>query len=107
MVIKCTLSISGESIRDCAKQFKKLPPLPKCITKRSVYVNNKEEAAHQIIILYDFDKSQFEEVREHISNQLRHLLGLPGFTLSAHIYGPHPCHLTLEKGRELKHYRII
>ena len=95
VVIKCTLSVSLETIKYYARQFSELPPLSESITKNGPYVNNKEGAAHQIIIIYEFDKSKFAEAWENISNQLHSLRDIPGFTLSAHI---------LEKGREVKVY---
>lgn len=104
MVIKCTFLVSRERIRDYPRQFSGLPPLPEYIIKKGPYVNNREGAVHQVIILYKFDKSKFAEAWENISKQLDFLRGLPGFTLSAHTYGPRPYHLTLEKGEEIKKY---
>lgn len=104
MVIKCTLSVPPENIRYYVRQLSQLPPLPEYITKNGPYVNNREGVAHQIIITYKFSKSKFAEARENISSQLRSLHGLPGFTLSAHTYGPHPSHLILEKSQQVRHY---
>jgi hypothetical protein len=95
VVIKCTLSVSLETIKYYAGQFSELPPLPEYINKKGPYVNNKEGAAHQIIIIYEFNKSKLAEAWANISNQLQSLRGVPGFALSAHM---------LEKGREVKVY---
>ncbi|MDH4264691.1 MAG: hypothetical protein OEW45_03545 [Deltaproteobacteria bacterium] len=97
MVIKCTLSFSLESIKYYAGQFSDLPPLPEYITKKGPYVNNKEGAAHQMIILYKFDRSKSGEAWTNILKQIDFLRGVPGFALSAHI---------VEKGWEDKAYRI-
>ena len=78
--------------------------MPEYIIKTGPYVNNKGGGVHQIIILYKFDKSKFAEAWENISKQLGSFGGLPGFTVSAHIYGPRPYHLTLKKGEEIKEY---
>ena len=102
MVIKCTLSVPAESIKYYARQFSELPRVPEYINKKGPYVNNKEGSAHQIITLYQFNKSMLTETQEIISDHLGPFRGLPGFTLSAHIYGPRPYHLILEKGGEIK-----
>jgi hypothetical protein len=106
MVIKCTLSVPLESIKNYARQLSELPPLPDYINRKGPYMNIREGGNHQIIIIYKIDKSKFGEARENISKQLRSLDGLPEFTLSAHTYGPRPCHLILEKGQEVKHDQI-
>jgi hypothetical protein len=97
MIIKCTLSVSQESIKYYAKQFSDLPPLPEYIIKKGPYVNNKEGAPHQIIILYEFDRSKLAEAWENILKQIDSLRGVPGFALSAHM---------LQKGREVKQLSI-
>lgn len=97
VVIKCTLSFSLETIKYYAGQFSELPPLSEDINKKGPYVNNKEGAAHQMIILYKFDRSKLREAWTNILKQIDSLRDIPGFTLSAHI---------LEKGREVKAYRI-
>jgi len=93
MVIKCILSVDIESIKYYAKHFSQLPPLPEHITKKGPYVNNKEGAAHQIIILYEFDRSKIREAWTNILKQMDSLLGAPGLAISAHI---------LEAGKEVK-----
>jgi hypothetical protein len=102
MLIKCSFLLSRESVRDHLTQFSESPPLPEYIIKKGPYINNSKKAFHQIIILYKFDKSKFAVARECISQQVGSLRGLPGFTLSAHIYGPSPYHLTLEKSEDIK-----
>lgn len=104
MLIKCSFLVSLESVGDYAKHFADSPPLPEYIIKKDPYVNNKGRGVHQIIILYKFDKSKFAEAWENISKQLGCFRGLSGFTVSAHMYGPHPFHLPLEKGGEIKEY---
>jgi hypothetical protein len=102
MVIKCSLPISQECLGDYTKHFAECLPLPEYITKRSVYLNNKGKigAGQKIIVIYHCEKSKFKEALKNISKQLDFVRDLPGFSLSAHIYGPHPSHLALEKGRE-------
>lgn len=95
VVIKCTLSVSLKTIKYYARQFSELPPLPEYINKKGPYVNNKEGAAHQMIILYKFDRSKLREAWTNILKQIDSLHGVPGFALSAHM---------LEKGREVKVY---
>jgi hypothetical protein len=85
MVIKCILSGSLESIEYYARQLSQLASLPECITKRGPYVNKKEGAAHQIIVVYEFDKSKLSEAWSGITNQLNSLHGVSGSALSAHI----------------------
>jgi hypothetical protein len=104
MVIKCSFLISLESVGHYAKHFADSPPLPEYIIKTGPYVNNKGGGVYKIIILYKFGKSKFAEAWENISKQLGCFGGLSGFTISTHIYGPHPYHLTLEKGEEIKKY---
>lgn len=106
MVIKCTISAPLESIKYYARQLSELPPLPDYIHKKGTYINIREEGAHQIIIIFKIDKSNFAEARENISRQLHSLHGFPEFILSAHTYGPRPCHFILEKGQEVKHFQI-
>jgi len=101
MIIKCALSVPEDSIGFYARQFSELPPLPDYITKKGPYINNKEGAAHQIITVYHFSKFKLSEAQEFIFRHLDPLRGLPGFSLSAHIYGPRPYHLILEKGGEI------
>jgi hypothetical protein len=85
MVIKCILSVDMESIKYYDKQFSQLPPLPEHITKKGPYVNNNEGAAHQIIILYEFDRSKLREAWTNILKQIDSLHGVPGLAISAHI----------------------
>ena len=85
MVIKCILSGSLESIKYSAKQCWELPPLPEHITKKGPYVNNSEGAAHQIIILYEFDRSRLKEAWKNVLKQMDSLHGVAGLTISAHI----------------------
>jgi hypothetical protein len=101
MLIKCRFLLSRESVRDYLRQFSDSPPLPEYIIKTGPYTINTKGAFHRIIILYKFDKPHFAVARECISQQLSPLRGLPGFTLSAHTYGPRPYHLTLEKSEEI------
>jgi tagatose-1,6-bisphosphate aldolase len=93
MVIKCILSVAMESIKYYAKQFSQLPPLPEHITKKGPYVNNKEGRAHQIIILYEFDRSKLREAWTNILKQIDSLHGVPGLAISAHI---------MEAGKKVK-----
>jgi tagatose-1,6-bisphosphate aldolase len=93
MVIKCTFLVSLESVGDYAKQFGDSPPLPEYITKKGPYVNNNEGAAHQIIILYEFDRSELREAWTNILKQMDSLHGVPGLAISAHI---------LEAGKKAK-----
>lgn len=104
MVIKCSFLVSLQNLRDNAKNFTDSQPLPEYIVETGPYVNNKKGGIHQIIILYKFDKARFAEAWEDISKKLDSLRTLPGFTVSAHIYGPRPYHLPLEKGDEIKKY---
>jgi hypothetical protein len=86
MVIKCILSVAVESTKYYAKQLSQLPPLPEHITKKGPYVNNNNEgAAHQIIILYEFDRSKLREAWTNILKQIDSLHGAPGLAISAHI----------------------
>ena len=104
MVIKCSFLVSLESVGDYTKHFADSSPLPEYIIKTGPYVTNKGGGAHKIIILYKFDKSKFTEAWEDISKQLGPFGGLSGFTVSAHIYSPHPYHFPLGKGGEVKEY---
>ena len=85
MVIKCILSADIESIKYYAKHFSQLPPLPEHITKKGPYANNGEGVAHQIIILYEFDRSKLREAWTNILEQIDSLHGAPGLAISAHI----------------------
>jgi len=93
MVIKCILSVTPENIGYCARQLSQLPPLPEHITKKGPYVNNKEGRAHQIIILFEFDRSKLREAWTNILKQIDSLHGAPGLAISAHI---------LEAGKKVK-----
>ena len=97
MVIKCTLSIIPENIGHYARQSWGLPPLPGFITKMGPYVNEQAGGDNQIVTIFDFEKSRFREAWECISEQLDVFRIIPGVTLSVHI---------MEKGREVKGYRI-
>ncbi len=94
MIIKCILSVSLENVRYYSQQFSELPPLAGYITQKGPYVNNKEGASHQIITLYEFERSKLKEAWKNILKQMDSFCGIPGFTLSAHI---------LEKAQELNH----
>ena len=97
MVIKCSVPVSQEFIRDYLQRVVELPPLPDFITKMNVFINRKKiGGVDKIIVVYHCDKSNFEAARENIARQLGFVRDLPGFNLSAHIYGPHPTHLALE-----------
>ena len=100
MIIQCTIPVSLNSLWDYAKKIGALPPLPGYITKRSACVN-KQGAVHQILFLYEFDKSKFPEAMEYICKELRSLRDLSEFSISVHLSGFHPYYLTLEKGEEV------
>ena len=97
MIIKCTLSVSLESIKYYGRQFSDSPPLPEYISKKGPYINNKKGAVHQIITIYEFDLSKYTEAWDCISKQLDAFPSIPGVTFSAHI---------LKRGREVKGDRI-
>ena len=99
MIIKSTIPVSLDSLWDYAQKIRGLPPLPGYIAKRSACVN-KQGAVHQILILYEFDKSKFPEAMEYICKELSSLRDLCEFSISAHLCGPHPSFLTLKKGGE-------
>ncbi len=88
MVIKCALSVPEESIRLYARQISVLPPMPEYISRKGPYVNKKERAVPQIIVVYEFDKSKLSEVWSSITNQLNSFHGVSGFAVSAHISEP-------------------
>ena len=85
MIIKCILSLPLESIQGYAEQFSELSSLPEYIIRKGPYANNKEGAFHQIIILYEFERSKLKEAWKNIVNQMDSLCSVPGFTISAHI----------------------
>ncbi len=100
MIIQSTIPVSLNSLCDYAKKIRGLPPLPGYITKRSACFN-KQGAVHQILILYAFDKSKFPEAMEYICKELSSLRDVCEFSISAHLFGPHPSFLTLEKSGEV------
>jgi len=85
MVIKCILSVDVESIKYYAQHFSQIPALPEHINKKGPYVNNEEGASHQLVILYEFERSKLKEAWKYILRQIDSLRRVPGFTLSAHI----------------------
>ena len=84
MVIKCTLSVSLKSIKYCARQFSRLPPLPEYIIKRGPYIN-RPGVDGTILITYEFDKSKLAEAWENISKQWDVFRSVRGIALSAQI----------------------
>ena len=84
LVIKCTLSFSLKSIKYCAKQFSRLPPLPEYIIKRGPYINGSG-VDDEIIITYEFDKSKLAEAWENISKHWDVFRSVGGVALSAQI----------------------
>jgi hypothetical protein len=100
MIIQSTIPVSLNSLWDYAKKIGGLPPFPGFITKRSARVN-KLGAVHQILILYEFDKSKLPEAMEYICKELSSLCDLSEFTISVQSSGFHPYYLTLEKGGEV------
>jgi hypothetical protein len=100
MIIQCTFPVPPDSLWDYSQKIGGLPPLPRYITKRSTYVD-KQGAVHQILILYEFDKSNFAEAMKYICKQLGSLRDVSEISIAAHSYGPHPCFLKVEKGGEV------
>ena len=99
MIIQCAFPVSLNSTWDYAKKIGRLAPLPKYITKRSTHFD-KRGAAYQVLILYEFDKSNFPEAMEYICKQLDSLHDVSEPSVSVHLSGLHPCYLTLGKGGE-------
>ena len=85
MVIKCILSGSMETIEYSVKQCWELPPLPEYMAKRGPYVKNQKGAAHQIVILYEFDRSRLKEAWRRVSEQMDFWRAVGGLAISAHI----------------------
>ena len=101
MNILCIFPAAPNSLWDYTQKIGGLPPLPGYITKRNTHVN-KLGAADQIVILYEFDKSNFAEAMGYICRQLSSLRDdVSEISVSAHAYSPHPCFLKLEKGGEV------
>jgi hypothetical protein len=100
MIIQCAFPVSPNSIWDYAQKIGGLPRLPRSITKRSTCVI-KQGALYQILILLEFDKSNFAEAMEYICKQSGSLADVSEFSISAHSYGAHPYFVKLEKGGEV------
>jgi hypothetical protein len=91
---KYILSMLLEGVRHY--DFSILPPLPEYIVKKGAYLRDAgERVPHQVILLYEFEKSRFPEAIKKISTQLDVFRNLPGFTYSAHL---------LEKSGEAKNF---
>ena len=84
LLIKCTLSFSLKSIKYCARQFPRLPPLPEYIIKRGPYINGSG-VDDKIIITYEFDKSKLAEAWENISKHWDVFRSVGEVALSAQI----------------------
>ena len=98
MVIECILSGSMESIKYSAKQCSELPTLPEYIARKGLYVNNDEGADHQIIFLYEFDRSRLKEAWKNVLKQMDSLHGVAGLNISIHIF---------EKTRKVNQFREL
>lgn len=100
MIIHCTIPVSPENLWDYAQKIRGFPPLPGYITKRSACVN-KRGAIHQILILYEVDKSNFPEAMKYICNDLSSLRDVCEISIPAYSYGPHSSFLIFEKATEV------
>lgn len=80
MIIKCTLSVSLESIKYYGRQLWETIPLPEYITKMGPYVIDQQEKDTQIITTYEFEQSTFGEVCEYISEQINAFRIIPKFS---------------------------
>jgi hypothetical protein len=98
MVLRCTVSIPLEDIKNYAEQFSGLQLVPEYITQKGPFVNDRKGAAHQIVITYEFPTSKFGEASESIRRQLRGFREAPGFALSVHV---------AKKGREFKNIELL
>jgi len=97
MIIQCASPVSLNSIWDYAQKIGALPRLPRSITKRSTCVI-KQGALYQILILFEFDKSNFAEAMEYICKQSGSLGDVSEFSISAHSYGSHLWVVKMGKG---------
>ena len=97
MIIRCTISVPFERIRDYAREVSELSSLPDYIIKRGPYIGDAAGAGSKIIITYDFEKARLVEAWEAISKQFDRFHRIPGFALSAHI---------LEKSKKVKRYPL-
>ena len=100
MIIQCTLSLPQQSIWDYAKKITTLPPLPAYIAKRSAHII-REGTDRQVIVLYEFGKSNLSEAMEYICKQLACLQDGSEFCLSVHSCGSHLWCLKLDKNVEV------
>ena len=98
MILQCTFPVALNSTWNYAKKIERLLPLPNYITKRSSHVN-KQGAVYQMLILYEFNKSNFAEAMEYICKQLNSLH--TDFSISIRSHGHDPWYLTLERGGEV------
>jgi len=85
MVIRCTVSVAQKSLQDCVRLFSEFPPLPEYIARKGPDVHNAEGAAHEIIVMYEFDGLRLAEAWGDISKQFDSFRSIPGFVLSAHV----------------------
>jgi hypothetical protein len=85
MVIRFTLSAPTKVIKDFAGQITRSPPLPEHITKKGPYIKGGRGARSQVVIIYEFDKSNLARAWENISKNWDAFCGIPGFALSAHL----------------------
>ena len=98
MLIKCTFLMPWKSSRDISKELSGVSFYPEYIVTKGPYLNDRKGGFQQIILIFKFPEDRFTVAKECISQRLDCFRGLPGFSLSAHIYHPRPSHLSLEKG---------
>jgi hypothetical protein len=97
MVIRLTFSIPLKRIKDYARSVTEMPPLPDYLRKRGPFVDNGKDAANQIVMMYECEKSKLVEACKYIFKQLDAFHGVPGFTFSAYL---------LEERKEAKEFQI-
>ena len=85
MVIRCTVSVPLKSLQDCVRLLTEFPPLPEYITRKGPDAHKAEGAAHEMIVMYEFDGLRLAEAWGDISKQFHSFHSIPGFVLSAHL----------------------
>jgi len=86
MVIISFLSYPPEQVKEVAKRFGALPPLPAYITMKGPYVSSEVGVGIKTTSLYEYDQSKTKEAMQFVGGRVAKFFGVPGFTYSLHYW---------------------
>ena len=86
MGIIARMSYPPESVKEMAKRYMEIPPLPDFMNRTGPYVGASLSDGVHIEVLYELDNAKLAEGMDFVANFYTMFFGVPGFKYEIHPY---------------------